>query len=377
MKQLFEPGGEGRVLEFLSAHSDRFQIVASPKFISDLYYIERDNPTAFAQNLKIFSIASLSSLASISGEQDRVMLENRVVHVVADSEGEDDRLALLRNLHPTLTFVGLCRDLVPAILARSAHRVTEDLSALPMPADLLVLFATPRSGSSLLGDIIGQMGFGVAREHLRPTTLELLLCGYKFDRAEALRNFLRLEAKDGWVSTKLITHFVQEFFAEGGKTDWLFDALKGVRCHVVGLDRHDRIAQAVSGAIAAQRKMWHHFEGGKQPELKDEEIRYSFDSILSRLSSYAQQGAYLKMWSDFADDLPTLWYEEDIDGQPFEAVARNLQNIIGLPQDRCRDDARFETGRLRIASAVNDRLIAQFRQDWGQRFGREFTTGRA
>jgi len=366
MKQLFQTGGEGRVLDFLRRNSEKYKLVASPKFIADLYYVERAQPKAFEGGLPITSIATL---ASLSAEPESTELEAPVVHIVADPDGEEERVAQLRGLYPTLTFVGLCRDLVPALLARSGHRVLEDLDALPMPTDLLVVFATPRSGSSHLGDIVGQMGLGEAREHLRPTTLELLTSDYSFDRVAAIRNFLRLENNDGWVSTKLITHFARDFIAENGSVEQVFEALQEVRCHVIGLDRKDRAAQAVSGHIASQRGLWHYFEGGKQSKVEDEDIKYSFESIFGRLTGYAQQGAYLRMWRDLTGSFETLWYEDDLDGKPSEEVARTVAGHLDLPSGILEKATFASTGRVRIASDLNVAMIARFKEHWQARFG--------
>ena len=367
MRSLFAPGWEGRVADFLTKNRRRYTLVASPRLIGRLYYLERDNPEAFASGLPIVSIDSLSRLAiNLPSEREGAPAPADRVHVVADPDGEGERVAQLRALHPELTFVGLCRDLVPALQAMAAHRVTEPLGELPMPERLTVILATARSGSSYVADILAEMGLGDAREHLRSTVVDLWTSDYAFDRKEALRNFLRLSARDGRCATKLITHFVQDFVAAGGSIMEVAAALEGVRARFVVLDREDRVAQAVSDYIATQRGVWHAFEGRELKAPAGAAIDYSFAPIFSRYVFYTSQGDHLRLWARLLGDVPILTYEADVDGRPVRQVAARLAELADHPNAPLPDS--LGSGRRRIASDLNDRLIAAFEADLARMF---------
>lgn len=364
MKTLFASTSDIDVVKFLNASAARLRLLCDPDFVADLYYARRDDKRAAPLEVPIdtLSIETMEMLHRQAMQPDGAPL-----YVVASPAGEARRLAQLREDYPELRFVGLAQDVVAALVAQAQHKVFEPPAAEAAPVRLAVLFATPRSGSSYVCDLLEALGIGRPKEHLRDTLIELFASSYRFDKPAAIRNFLRFSAKGGWVGTKLITHFVSDFMDSCGLAD-VDQALDGrIEVFPIFLDRSDRSLQAISGELAARRGVWHVTDAASREKIGSlPEIRYNFHSVLKRYIGYGSQSAFLESLRSLFDRRLDLLYETDVlDNQRLRATICDFLGVSA--QDR--DFSKAES-RERIANEVNDSFKHQFLEDFQRRFKR-------
>lgn len=362
---LFKPGWEGHARAFFAAQADRATLVAAPGFDDLLRQAEQaqGTPLGFAR-LRLDSTGR-SRIATLAAA-------GRLI-VVADPEDESAALATLQAALPQARLCGFARDLVPALIARRGAAVFDPAPALPDPLTLTLVLATPRSGSSLLTDILTDIGAGAVMEHLRLEVLGLMRTDYVFDLGVALRRFLALTQVNGFAGTKIIAHFAADYLTNRNRFGTVLAALEGVRLRPVFIDRRDRVDQAVSGWLARQRGLWHVTTAAEAARIRAApDPLYDFDEILSWHVDYRHQATFLDM---LRTDLPqalSLTYEDDLRGADLAALARRLASFAGLPdQPEGRPFALTRAGkRQQIADAGNARLAARFRVDYLRLFGR-------
>jgi LPS sulfotransferase NodH len=366
MKTLFAANSEIRLVRFLNDHSRRLRLLCDPGFVADLYYARRDEKDApeLTAPVQALSIETMDSLRALAAGNDEPPL-----FVVAAPANEAERLRTLREEYPKLAFVGLAEHVVPALVAQAAHRLFEPAPASGKPGEplkLAIVFATPRSGSSYVCDILDGLGVGRPKEHLRDTLIELFASSYRFDKIAAIRNFLRYSARDGWVGTKLITHFVDDFVTTCGLADVATAFDIPIDIYPIFLDRQDRTMQAISGELAARRGVWHITDATSRQKIDGARaVRYDFHSILKRYLGYSSQSAFLGALRELFGRRLDLVYETDVVDQL--ALADRLATFLGVDgKDRSFVKA---AQRERIANSLNDQFRASFANDYFQRFG--------
>lgn len=367
MKTLFAATSEIRLVRFLNDHSTKLRLLCDPAFVADLYYARRDEKDAAELTVPIqaLSIETMDSLRALAAARDEPPL-----FVVASPANEAERLRTLRDEYPRITFVGLAEHVVPALVAQAAHKVFEPsptLAELRAPLKLAIVFATPRSGSSYVCDILEGMGIGRPKEHLRDTLIELFASSYRFDKSAAIRNFLRYSAKDGWVGTKLITHFVEDFVTTCGLADVAAAFEIPIDIYPIFLDRQDRAMQAISGELASRRGIWHVTDAASRQKVADAApVRYDFYSILKRYIGYSSQSAFLEAMRTIFERRLELIYETDV--VECSGLVDRLAAFLGVDAK----DSNFAKAaqRERIADGLNAKFQATFAEDFIQRFGR-------
>ncbi len=364
MKTLFASTSDINVVKFLNASAAKVRLLCDPDFVADLYYARRDDRHAVELEVPVdtYSIETMEMLHRQAMQPDGAPL-----YVVASPAGEAERLAQLREDYPELRFAGLAQDVVAALVAQAQHKVFEPPAARPAPVRLAVLFATPRSGSSYVCDLLEALGIGRPKEHLRDTLIELFASRYRFDRPAAIRNFLQFSAKDGWVGTKLITHFVSDFMDSCGLAE-LDQALgDGMEVFPIFLDRSDRSLQAISGELAARRGVWHVTDAASREKIGSlPEIRYNFHSLLKRYIGYGSQSAFLESLRSLFDRRLDLVYETDV--LDTDRLRTKICDFLAVSA-RNRDLSKAEN-RERIANEVNESFKQQFLEDFERHFKR-------
>lgn len=366
MKTLFAATSEIRLVRFLNENSRKLKLLCDPGFVADLYYARLDEKDApeLTVPIQALSIEVLDGLRALAAASDKPPLL-----VVASPANEAERLRTLRDEYPKLTFVGLAEHVVPALVAQAAHKLFEPHPVLVgpgAPLKLAIVFATPRSGSSYVCDILEGLGIGRPREHLRDTLIELFASSYHFDKCAAIRNFLVYSAKDGWVGTKLITHFVEDFVTTCGLADVAAALDIPIDIYPIFLDRKDRAMQAISGELAARRGVWHITDAASRQKVAEAAaVRYDFYSILKRYIGYSSQSAFLEALRALYERRLELVYENDV--VDHSGLVDRLATFLGVDaEDRCFAKAGQ---RERIAGGLNDQFRAAFASDFIQRFG--------
>lgn len=363
METVFLPGADGNVLNFLNANKERVKLLAATEFVARLYYLGRDtgNVPNFEFEVLPISVAALKEIkrADESGGGE-------FTYVVADAEGEGKRLKDLQQDYPNVTFAGLGCDLLPAALAQSANVIFSGNYPDMNVRQLNLVFATPRSGSSLVSDIIRDLGGGSVREHLRETLLEVLASDYRFDRLHACRRFLTLAANGEHCGSKLITHFVEDYIQLAQGFGFL-EVFSGLKVKAIFLDRADKVDQAISSYLASSRGIWHITSDKAAAEIEaKKDVPFNFAKIYARYFSYQRQSAVLNQLKAYFPDRLELIYEQDVEAGDLESLATRLAEFLGL--DRDGKALQVAKTRQKITSAENSALKAEFENRYKQVF---------
>jgi LPS sulfotransferase NodH len=285
--------------------------------------------------------------------------EGKVV-VVADPAGEEERLAALRAAYPGRRFAGLAGQVLPALAARAGHTLFSDAALPPRPARAVILCASPRSGSSLVADVLSDMGCGDVREHLRRGILDALSGKYRFDRGAALGHFLCLAQVNGTFGTKLITHFVEDYIRAIGDLAAIRSAFAGIDTVWLTLDRTDKLRQAVSGELASRRGVWHNTGASDEAALRQigEPAVLHFNSLIGRHLFYGQQSAILAFLNAHGRISLRLTYEADVAAGDIRALSQKLAAAL-LLEVRAWTFKRAGT-RKRLADAASEDLVSRY-----------------
>jgi LPS sulfotransferase NodH len=364
MHSLLARDSEPHALRFLAKHRDRFVLLATHAFVSQLHYARQATPTPPDLGIPV---------RLISGEHPDVLSDPEVadprrIVLVADPAGEAARLAALRARHPGRRFAGLAVDLLPALVARAGHAVLDDAPLPPRPDRALILMASPRSGSSLVADVLSDMGLGDVREHLRGGVLDLLTSDYAFDRAAALDRFVRLAARNGTFGTKIITHFFSDFMRDGGDLELCRTVFAGIDVVLLTLDRADKVAQAVSSEVASRRGVWHVTDAASAASLQDSpEVGYRFSSLLSRYLFYRQQSEIVEFFARSRGAHLALEYDRDVAAGDLPGLADRL--CAALLLDRETWTFPRAATRQRIADGTSAEIARRFEADLSRHFG--------
>lgn len=157
------------------------------------------------------------------------------------------------------------------------------------PTDVLVLLSTPRSGSTMLCDLLRLNDGPVTHEYFAPFQNMPILAhrwncvrGTDLDEAAYVRSLSRFRTSEaGWLGLNLQGSHLRYF----AKMEAHFGA---VRFHYVHLVRRDEIAQAVSFDIAMQTGQWSSEFAARSS------AKYSFPRVLRRLRAIQNQNALIE-----------------------------------------------------------------------------------
>lgn len=366
---LFDAGSEIGLLPFLRGNAARLSLLVTPEFLAALPAGLYDARTQRLAEVPVLPLepgtgtdAAVSALAAAQ-PQDHVC-------VLAAPLGEDAALRRLRAAHPGLRVVGLGAALLPARVARRPEAIFRPMPSQPACTAMTLIFAPPRSGSSLIADLVGHITGARVREHLRKPLLDVLAAPYVFDRAAALQSFMSLIAVDGRAGSKLISHFVQAYLTGGDAAE---DTLEGVRtaCASVAVKtiviaRGNTVAQAVSGYLAMQRGIWHLQSQADAERLEAAPaVAYDFDGLLRLYRFYRRQDRVLDAARERFPAHLALEYDRDIAPGETDALGRRVAAFLGLPW--VAPGAPLE--RRRLANAENAEMCRRFDEEFRSRFG--------
>lgn len=231
-----------------------------------------------------------------------------------------------------------------------------------------LVFATPRSGSSLLADILTDLGAGRVVEHLRPDVIEVLTADYDYDLPAALRNFLNFSSIDGYFGTKLISLFLSNYLKGRSHLSHVARICAGMKLRVIFLDRDDKVAQAISGHLASRRGLWHITSPADAKRLQTRpKPAMEFHAVLPRYVQYQEQRGIIDAWRRMLPQGLELGYETDLLGADLPALARRLAGFVGLPPVRV---ALTKTAqRQRIADDDSLSMGREFAEEFQALFG--------
>ena len=288
--------------------------------------------------------------------------------VVADETGETKRLRALKAEHKGLSFIGLGEALFPALVSRRSKALFRPLPRQLKCHSIVLIFATPRSGSSLVADVVSDLGYGDVREHLRDGEIQVLSSGYNFNRRTALRNLVNLSGKNGCFSTKIISHFLMDYLRRVRDFKSLEQFGDDIKVHAIVLDRSNKVDQAVSADLAMQRGVWHVRSGKDAAKIKETRAaRYEFGRLNARFFEYWQQSFILDFARRIFPDHMPLNYEKDVEHGDVEALGKRINEAFDLGV--AEPDFSRSKARKKIANKDNSALVKKFRGDFWATFG--------
>ncbi len=227
-----------------------------------------------------------------------------------------------------------------------------DVDYLQKPKGIFFLLSTPRSGSTMICDLLYKSGFCLAHEYFQPYEYLPILADRwgclkedVLDNKKFMKQLIRFRTlNSGWLGINLHGHHLplfskfKEYFPE---SEQIF----------VRVRRRNVIAQAVSYEIASQTKQWtSKFQTGVTPV-------YSFEKIKNKINAIEHQNIITDVFlSSVNENVIELVYEDFI-----KNPSPTLSSII--PGEFYKK-AIIEPSLKKQSSNVN--------KVWADRFSQEF-----
>ncbi|MBI3216937.1 MAG: hypothetical protein HYZ38_24225 [Mycobacterium sp.] len=217
--------------------------------------------------------------------------------------------------------------------------------------DVMILLSTPRSGSTLLCELIRQNRGYTAHEYLQPFQYMPLLADRwgchndgAIDGGRYMRALRRYRTHtNGWLGINLHGNHLP-YFASIEKH------LGDVRVHYVHLRREDQIAQAVSFEIAMQSRRWSNQFDSKA------HAKYSFRRTLRMLEVIQNQNTVIQ--SFLAQR-----------GVPHRELT--YECLVARPQETLRSLPGFASDRSLSVAPRLCRQANQLSEEWTRKFTRD------
>lgn len=216
---------------------------------------------------------------------------------------------------------------------------------------VLIILSTPRSGSTLLCDLLYKSGFCLAHEYFQPHEYLPILANRwgcldngvlnKEKYVNQLAKFRTLNS--GWLGINLHGHHLPAF----NKFSECFSNSEKV---FLRIRRRNVIAQAVSYEIASQTKRWSsEFQAKAKPT-------YSFNQIKKKLNSINHQNLITDTFLSLNNMVSTDIYYEDFIGNPGEVLGDILSDYI-------HKEPATASFLKKQSSNINEEWIERFSQE--------------
>ena len=237
-----------------------------------------------------------------------------------------------------------------------------------------VLCASPRSGSTLLCDLLKRSGVAGAPDSFFRTEsvadfaltwgVEIPRDGWDHRYVDAVRGHgARASGRFGmrimWSDMPPTLARLATLYPRVGRREAeLLREVLGVE-HFIHLSRTDRLAEAISLLIAEQTGLWHRNADGTERERPSEPSapRYDHDAIATRIRILDGEADGWRRWFADNDIQPLKLTYEDLADDATAALAKVVTYLGGEPPQA------LPTGTARLATSIND--------DWSRRFQRE------
>ena len=243
-----------------------------------------------------------------------------------------------------------------------------------------MLCASPRSGSTLLCDLLTQTGIaGRPQSFFKPDAIPGLarewgLAGgmqvWDTSYVDAVRE--HGTAGTGCFGMRIMWSDMAAFLGRlrllypGDDSD--VDRVRNVLGveRFVHLSRGDRLAEAVSLVLARQTGLWHRHADGSERERSAPAARphYDHDEIDAALSLLDAEAVGWSAWFDASEVVPLAISYEELAANAGTALASVIEHIGG------RVATPIETRTAKLATALNAEWSARFRRE-SQSIGRE------
>lgn len=239
-----------------------------------------------------------------------------------------------------------------------------------------LLCASPRSGSTLLCDLLTRSGVaGAPASYFRPESIPVYAddwgsdggrAGWGNSYLEAVRvhgtgDTARFGMRIMWTDMPPFLQRLADVEPGGGIDRERLHSALGVE-RFVHLSRHDKVAQAVSLVIATQTGLWHrHADGtvreGHEPARRP---RYDFDLITDALAMLVGEERGWLRWFSTQSIVPFSLTYEALSSDP-SGSTRAVLDHVGANRDDLPDV--IATATAKVGTPVNT--------EWAKRFESE------
>ena len=226
-----------------------------------------------------------------------------------------------------------------------------------------VLCATPRSGSTLLCDLLADAGAGVPGSYFRPESATTLAKEWGVaarpagDPLEGERAFMAAVLRAGtsetgefgfrlmWENLEALCRRLEALYPTAKGDVGRFAAAFGTT-HWVHLSRGDKLAQAVSLERARQSGLWHRHPDGsaREQEGAQRPVAYDAGALAARGAQLRTHDAAWDRWFAANGVIPVRVGYEALAEDPAGAVAEVLR-ALGVDPGRAKG-LRPRTARL-------------------------------
>ena len=234
-----------------------------------------------------------------------------------------------------------------------------------------LLCASPRSGSTLLCDLLTRSQLaGDPRSYFRPASIPEFAAEWAVeigaaDGDAAYGRAVRQhgDAGTGCFGMRIMWSDMGSFLsrlrtdADQDQTDTqLLSSTFGIDRYV-HLIRSDKVAQAVSLAIARQTGLWHRNADGTERERdrSHRPLRYDHDQIGTELRMLEAEEAGWQNWFSSAGITPLALRYEQLAEDPGASLSLVLEHLDRVPEHR------LEPGTAKLATEVNEAWALRFR----------------
>lgn len=213
----------------------------------------------------------------------------------------------------------------------------------PKPTSGYLLCGSPRSGSTLLCDLLTRsLVAGAPESYFRPASipgyskrwgLELAHEGWDRSYVDAVR--VHGERSTGcfgmrimWSDMPAFVDRLRVLFPHPNSDRELLHSVLGIE-HFVRLSRHDKVAQAVSLVVATQTGLWHRNADGSVREGSEpvKTARYDHDLIAHELSMLETEERGWTRWLSSQSITPLDLTYETLSSDPAETTKVVLGHI--------------------------------------------------
>lgn len=253
--------------------------------------------------------------------------------------------------------------LISIILKEKKFLHTSEIE-FTLPSLAYAIITVPRSGSTFLCRLLKSTYLaGFPEEKLR-NPAAILARNCHFDYVQYMQILMTLKATSNRVfGTKIISHFLCSY----RKRDLNIDAfLKQYFSKYIYLIREDKVAQAVSIAIAQKTKIWHISNQEQQTEYEQkikelnpddievEEIKKQYDFLL-------QQEKYLVEFFQKNQIEPLVVKYEELVKNPYQYINDILRY---LEIDNPQIDLNIQTNLKKTKSSLSTQMIQRFQDNY-------------
>jgi trehalose 2-sulfotransferase len=249
------------------------------------------------------------------------------------------------------------------------------MSAVPVENGYL-LCSSPRSGSTMLCDLLRRSGLGVPESLFRPNDIEEYAQDWGLTASTEFwdRNYVDAARRYGSGGTGCFgvrimgSHMpgflarLAELYPQSSNDRTRLRTAFGIE-HYVHLSRQDKLAEAVSLAMARQTGLWHrHVDGSERERSKPhEQPYYDRAAIALELQMLQDEAVGWRSWFGTCGISPLVVTYEDLAADPTGQFNRVLGHL-GIP-----DTTALQPGTAKMSNDLN--------VEWSSRFRSEVNTG--